>query len=274
MLGDYLVTLYKNFLSELNFVDFILFIQSVSPTLKKINGVKSSFSFKDLNDEQRLSVKKSLISAAKKIEDIDLSKITDESAEEFLEKVQFVIDNKTCEEYIRDLIKLDSSIELNNSELKKIFKEIRDKQSSKKNNCVEGEIIESIKCIYNYDKYIKAHDIRMMILSRLISKDLTKIDKKITPSFIPLYSSIDSTIQADFLEDCCNDLYKMLSDKNNVDAYWKLFSEIIKCIKSYPKYSVDDIYEVISVDVLESVHFLNINSARYFIALIKDGLTI
>ena len=66
----------------------------------------------------------------------------------------------------------------------------------------------------------------------------------------------------------------MLSDKNNVDAYWKLFSEIIKCIKSYPKYSVDDIYEVISVDVLESVHFLNINSARYFIALIKDGLTI
>lgn len=132
MLGDYLVTLYKNFLSELNFVDFILFIQSVSPTLKNIIGVKSSFSFKELNDDQRLSVKKPLISAAKKIEDIDLNKITDDSAEEFLEKDQFVIDNKTCEEYIRDLIKLDSSIELNNTELKKIFKEIRDKQSSKK----------------------------------------------------------------------------------------------------------------------------------------------
>ncbi len=66
-----------------------------------------------------------------------------------------MIDTRKKEEYIRDAVELAESVFVDDKDLRKIFKEIRDKQSSKKNNNVEGELLSSIGCFHRYDKHLR-----------------------------------------------------------------------------------------------------------------------
>lgn len=64
----------------------------------------------------------------------------------------------------------------------------------------------------------------------------------------------------------------MLFDKNNIDAFWKLFEEIYHKVCNNSELDVNQIYNLIDREKLNNVSFLNFNSAKYFIALIKDGI--
>ena len=272
-LGSFLVTLFKNYLSEFGFVDFILFIESMSPSIKRQIGDKTIFKYSDLSLSQQTSIKENLISEAKEKTYIeDKSLITEENVDNFLCKVNFVIGNKDTAQYIRDLIKVETDLNIEDSYLKKIFKEIRDHQSSKKNNGVENKVIEKIGDVFVYDKTIDISEIKILVLNRIISKHGTKFDCAMPSCFSSIYMAVDETIRDDFLEECQNAVFKILLNKGNSDAYWTLFGEIFTLIKNNPTDDVDSLYQKIKEKTLDDVTFLDYNSARYFVAMVKEGI--
>ena len=272
-LGCFLVTLFKNYLSDLNFLDFILFIESVSVSIKKEIGEKTVFKYSDLSVSAQKSIKESLLKESMEKTYIeDKSLITDEKLNDFLVKVNFVIGNKNTAQYIRDLIKVETDLNIEDSYLKKIFKEIRDCQSSKKNNAVENKIIEKIGDVFAFDKTIDISEIKILVLNRIISKHGTKFDKAMPSCFSSIYMSVDETVRDDFLEECQDAVFKILLNKGNSDAYWILFGEVFTLIKNNPNDDVDSLYQKIKEKTLNDVTFLDYNSARYFVAMVKEGI--
>lgn len=271
-LGRFTVTLFKNYLSEFQFDDFILFIKDLSPTLKEA-VTSATFFYEDLDPQIQASIKNGLISeATKKTYIEDKSKVTDSTVEEFLKKVTFVVDDKTKEQYIKDAVELSDSIIVEDKYLRKIFKDIRDKQSSKKNNNVEGELLASIGCFYKYDKHITKDEIQDFIINSICFKSAFSTYKSVPKSFSKLFKSIDETIYDEEIEKCQDAVFRLLSDKNNKKAYWELFSDILFAIKGNPNLDIDNIYEVIDKNKVDAVHFLNVISCKYFISLIKESI--
>ncbi len=272
-MGRYLVTLFKNYLSEFNFADFILFMKSVSPTIKDEIGSKTTFSIDDLSKKLVDSIKAGLKDeSVKKTYIDDKTKITDGNINDFLRKVSFVIDSHSKEQYIRDAVKLSSGIIIDDLYLRKIFKEIRDKQSSKKNNNCEGELLTSIECFMNYDKHIKKMDIENLIISRICFKSTLDKIKSVPTPFIDLVSHLDETIRQDEIEDCQNDIFRLLFDKNNKDAFWKLFSNVVRLVKLNPTFNIEQIYNLLDKSIINDVHHLNAMSCKFYIALVKEGI--
>lgn len=272
-MGRYLVTLFKNYVSSFNFEDFILFIDSVSVTISEVLEGKSVFTIEDLNDEILALIKKGLKDEAEKktyIEDKTL--ITDETVNAFLKKVTFVIDTRKKEDYIKDAVELSDLVIVDDKDLRKIFKEIRDKQSSKKNNSAEGEFLSSIGCFYKYDKHIRKDDIQDLIINRICFKTALRDDNKIPKSFLKISSSINEDIIDDEIEKCQDDIFRLMSDKNNKKAFWDLFSESVRIIKNNSCFDINQIYDDIDKSKVAAVRWLDALSCKYYLSLIKDAL--
>ena len=271
-IGNYLVTLYKNYLSDLHFSSFILFVAGISPT-HLIDKSINVFCIDNFNENHKKIILESLKSKAYNVSYIDNSKISDNNLQDFISKVTFVINNKEKHEYIKNIIQNNSSLIVDDNFLTKIFNEIRDAQSVKKNIATEGMKVNNLEDFVSTGKYITNNDIILMILSRLIHKD--NIDKQGAPiCFIQYLNSLCETEDkiSELINDCQNDIHRMLFDKNNATNYWELFFDIYKIIKDNPSLSVLDIYTILGPEKFSKVQHLNFNSAKYFIALIKDGI--
>ena len=271
-LGEYLVTLFKNFVSEFNFVDYILFVEGVCETIK--NEITSNvFTFKDLSETIKGKIKGGLIEEAQiKTYIEDKSVINEKTVVEFLDKVTFVVDDKSKVDYIKDAVQLSDQVIVEDKYLLKIFKEIRDKQSAKKNNNVEGELLTSIGCFYKYDKHITKNEIEDLIINRICFNSSFRNLKQVPKSFLKVIEGIDMTICDEEIEKSQDAIFRLLADKNNKVAYWKLFSEIVFNIKKFPKEDVNFIFNHIDRDKIKAVKHLDIISCKFFISLIKESI--
>ena len=126
-IGKELVTLFKNFVSDLEFAFYILFIGGVTSTLR-IDDSLSSFGFDNIKPESQKKLISGLIEEAKAKTYINNELITCSNISNFLSKVTFVIDDKTPCEYVREIIKDHPAIIPSDNDLIAIFNEIRDKQ--------------------------------------------------------------------------------------------------------------------------------------------------
>lgn len=273
-LGRYLVTLYKNYLSELKFTSYVLFVAGISPTSLENRDI-NVFSINNIKKSHQITILDSLKAKALATAYINNSQVTEENLRDFLSKVTFVISNKEKHEYIKQIIQNQSSLMVDDEFLTKIFNEIRDVQSTKKNIPTEGLEIERLSDFGPTQKFITSNEILLMILSRLIHKD--SIDKQGAPiCFVQYLNTLRKTSDeiSDLISECVADIQRMLFDKNNAENYWKLFFDIYKVIKENPSFSVSDIFNTLGEERFSVVKHLNFISARYFIALIKDGIKI
>lgn len=85
-LGKYLVTLFKNYISEFNFSDYILFVESVSSTFLSQIGNKNVFLISDLLEDTQNAIYEGLEEETKNKTYIDNDKITNENLVLFLKK--------------------------------------------------------------------------------------------------------------------------------------------------------------------------------------------
>ena len=104
-IGKELVTLFKNYLSDLSFAHLILFLGGVSSTVR-VDDSKDVFDITNINESALVKLKEGLKSEATIKTYIDDLDITDNNIDEFLKKVLFVVDTKTPEEYVKAIIKL------------------------------------------------------------------------------------------------------------------------------------------------------------------------
>lgn len=269
-IGKELVTLYKNFLSPLEIETYILFLGGVVDSVK-IDKNKNIFGIENITTKAKKAIKKALVNESKSKEYIKESEINDEELDVFLSKVLFVIDDKRKSDYIREMIKVNPKIIESDIQLERIFDQIRDVQSGKKNNNnVEGKVIYSQDEFVYYNRHIKADEIKLMVLSRLVNTNI--MEKGIPTPFIPIYIKFPAGEKEDIIDDCKMKIAKTLFDKNNEQHAWKLFDCMYSILKSNSEKSIDESYKLLDKDILNNVSALDMISAKYLMALIKDGI--
>lgn len=272
-IGKELVTLFKNYISEFTFEAYILFVGSVSGTLRK-DPALTVFGIDNVNDNAIEKIKEGLVEEGKAKEYIDNTRLTDSNVESFLKSVLFVIDDdKEPREYVRAIIKQHPNIVPEDKVLDAIFNEIRDKQSSKKNiSVVEGVVIETTDEALNYCRHLTNNEIRLMTLQRIISKD--PLSRGIPASFATIYNTWPPERQHEMLEDCQGALCRALFNKNAADGFWYLFENVYRLIVSYPTESVQQLF--VRIQSLENCVSrcpdFDAISLKYFISVIKEGV--
>lgn len=269
-IGKELVTLFKNYLSDLDFKHLILFLGGVSSTVR-VNNKLDIFSISDLTMPALEKLKEGLKSEAKAKTYIDDSDITDDNIDRFLAKVLFVVDNKTPEEYVKAIIKNHPAIIPEKQILRAIFNEIRNAQSELKNTSVEGVVIQTTDEVFRYCRHLTNNEIRLMTLNRIINRNPVE-KNSVPPSFIPIYSSWVPEKQRDMLDQCVQTLCKALFNKNAASAFWGLFENIYSVIIENPTYDVQSVYQAIDIDKRNASPDFDVLSLKYFISVVKDGI--
>ena len=100
VIGRELVTLFKNYLSGLDFSAYILFVGGVSNTFR-IDDTKSIFNIENVRSDAIEKMKAGLVDEATNKEYIeDKTLITNSNVDEFLENVLFVIDDKDEKDFM------------------------------------------------------------------------------------------------------------------------------------------------------------------------------
>ncbi|WP_368240418.1 hypothetical protein [Clostridium paraputrificum] len=269
-LGKELVTLLKNYISEINFESYIIFLGGVSNSVRIDNKI-TIFGIDNIKAKAIEKIKEGLVEESRKKGYIDESKITDKSIEDFLSKVSFVVDDKTKCEYVKSIIEVNPIIIPDDIVLEQIFNQIRDAQSAKKNNGnIEGVTIRTTDEFLYYNRHLNVNEIRMMVLSRLVNNNI--MQKGVPHSFIDIYYKFPQEIKKDKLEDCQLSIAKMLFDKNNADNFWKFFSNIYEVLSKNPNETIDILYRNLDRRILNRMDLLDVVSVKYFMAIVKDGM--
>ena len=120
--GKELVTLFKNYLSDIDFKEYILFLGGVSNTVR-VDDTLDIFDLSNVKASALLKLKEGLKKEAEEKTYINDSDITDSNIDDFLQKVTFVVDNKSPSEYVKAIIKDHPGIIPEERILRAIFNE-------------------------------------------------------------------------------------------------------------------------------------------------------
>lgn len=185
--------------------------------------------------------------------------------------VWFVVDNKQPQDYIREIIKDHPSIIPTDSKLIGIFNEIRNKQSELKNTNVEGVTINRIDEVLSYGRELKTHEIRLLVLQRILNND--PLSKGIPVPFMEVYLKYPEERRDMLLADCQSAMCRALFNNSLAQAYWALFDNVYTNIVNNPNENIDFIFDSIPEDVSCECTDFDAISLKYFIAKVKEGVT-
>ena len=269
-IGKELVTLFKNYLSELEFKEYILFLGGVSSTVR-IDETKDIFNISNIKPNAARKIEEGLKKEAYNKTYISNEDITNEKIDDFLQNVLFVLDNKKPSEYVKAIIKDHQRIIPEERVLDAIFNEIRNTQSELKNTVVEGIVIQTTDEALHYSRHLTNNQIRMLTLSRIINRN--PVEKNSIPiSFLPIYSLWPPEKQKEMLDECVQIICKALFNKNAAAEYWNLFENIYTTIVQNPTYSVQQVFGALDVNIRNASPDFDVISLKYFIAQVKDGI--
>lgn len=238
-IGKELVTLFKNYMSEIEFTHYILFFGGVTNSFR-INNDLNKFDIGNITQAAKDKLILGLKEEALSKEYINNADITDENIDSFLKKVLFVIDDKKPSEYVKAIIKNHPNIVPEEKLLNAIFNEIREEQSGKKNSNVEGIIIQTTDEVLNYCRHLTNSEIRLLTLQRIINRN--PVEKGIPRSFISIYNTWAPEKQLEMVDNCKQSLCRALFNKNSANAFWTLFENIYTIITQNPLFDVQKIY--------------------------------
>ena len=237
----------------------------------RIDDKLSTFDIKNVSSKSITKLINGLKDEAAKKEYIDNMYITDENIKDFLNKVLFVIDDKKPSDYVKAIIKKHPNIITDEQILNAIFNEIRNVQSSKKNTSVEGIVIQAPNDAINYCRHLTNNEIRMLALQRIITRN--PVEKNNIPlSFLPICECWVPEKKKDMLDDCVQALCRALFNKTAAYEFWELFANIYNIIIKNPTYTVEEIYQSIDKNIRNASPDFDVNSLKYFIAHVKDGV--
>ncbi|WP_353095717.1 hypothetical protein [Tissierella praeacuta] len=271
-IGKELVTLYKNFLSDLTFSNLILFLGGVSNTVRTDDS-KNIFGIENIKKEALTKVIEGLKEESKNKTYINSSQITTKSIDDFLKKVLFVIDDKPACDYVRAIIKDHPHIIPEENVLNAIFNEIRDEQSSKKNgHAIEGLMISTSDESLNYYRHLTNNEIRLMTLQRIINRD--PVSQGVPLSFMPILNQCPPEKQKDMIDECKSSLCRALFNKNAAQSFWSIFEQIYFIILKNPSDDIQNLYSKVDKTLIKNCPDFDVLSVKYFISVVKDGIQV
>jgi len=269
-IGKELVTLFKNFRSEIDFSYYLLFLGGISNTVRIDNSL-NIFDIGNVKPESINKIKEGLLEESKDKTYIDYDSITEEEINAFLHKVQFVVDDKKPSEYVKSIVKIHLGIMPNEDTLNAIFNEIRDQQSSKKNiGVVENITIETSFEALDYYHHLTSSEIKLLVLGRIINRN--PFEKGMPFSFMSTLNRAPVEKRKIVLEDCQLALSRALFNKNRADEFWALFENIYSTISSNPNDDINIIFQKLNPVLVEQSYDFDVISLKYFISIVKDGV--
>lgn len=269
-IGKELVTLYKNYISSFKFHKYLLFLGGVSNTVRIDNSL-NIFDIKNIRTEAVEKIISGLIEESNAKTYIDSSKINRSCIIDFLNGVQFIVDDKSSSEYVKSIIKTHTKLLPSEEVLTGIFNEIREKQSGKKNTCsLEGITIEASHEVISYSRHLTSGEIKLLALSRIINRDF--LEKGSPLPFLHVLKNTPPERQKDVVLEAQLAFSRALFNKTNADNFWNLFDHIYHTILKNPNRDVNFLFSKINYQIFEQCHDFDINSLKYFISLVKDGV--
>lgn len=268
--GKELVTLFKNYLSDIDFKEYILFLGGVSSTVR-VDDTLDIFDLSNVNPSALSKLKKGLKKEAEEKTYINDSDVTDSNIDDFLQKVTFVVDNNSPSEYVKAIIKDHPDIIPEERILSAIFNEIRNAQSELKNTVVEGVVIQTTDEVLRYCRHLTNSEIRLLALNRIINRNPVE-KNSIPPSFLSIYTSWVPEKQRELLDGCVQTLCRALFNKNAASEFWNLFENIYSLIVANPTYTVQEIYQSLDTQIRNASPDFDAVSLKYFISVVKDGI--
>ena len=268
-IGRELVTLFKNYVSDFDFSEYILFLGAVPDTFRK-NSSLMIFQIDNINDKALKSIRDGLVDECHKKDYIDNAAVCDESIDGLLKSVWFVIDDKHPEDYIREIVKKHPRIIPQDSDLIAIFNEIRNKQSEKKNSLVEGIAIDRIDEVLSYGRHLTTNEIRLLVLQRIINTD--PLGKGIPEPFFEIYSKFPQETAKDIVEECKRALCCALFNKAAAQGFWKMFDTVYGLLQQYPDKTLDFLFSQIDQETKDGCPDFDVLSLKFFIARVKEGI--
>lgn len=277
-IGKALVTLYKNYTSEINFNYYILFIPKLKEGYLDNEDLKV-YGINNFNKNSKIKVKDGLFNEHERREKVECKDIiinrNDVKLDDFLERVTFVIAEDEKEIYIKNIIDFKNKKIKDEQFFNTIFDEIKNKQTALKNLCVEGIRISNTREILAdrllSKKIIRKSEIEILVINRLIGTEVFS-NEGIRPSFIKYISDMDEEDVKDLIQECNEQISRTLFNKNTKKPFWRLLECIVKILRNDPKLGLDDIYNSIPKIILRDIYTLDEIGIKYFTSLIKDGI--
>lgn len=270
-IGAALYTLYANYLSDIDFSHYILFIPPVKAEYLT-STVTDVFRFSDFTDKTAPRVQNGLQKEiADRGDNSVITNTTGSSIASFLNTVNFVVDNYGKADYIKRIIQFKSLSKLDDAFLTKIFDEIRAKQSTKKISNINGKSVSSIGEALDFDKHLHRKELELLVVNRIIGNDLFAA-RGVPLFFLPEVKNMDPEDIVDLLLDCKAKISHTLFNKNNKRSFWLFLEHIMQLVTKHPNSNVSDIYSQIPAPTKSQVFTLDKMSTLYLISVVMEGV--
>ncbi|MDE6952494.1 MAG: hypothetical protein K2P09_01625 [Erysipelotrichales bacterium] len=285
-LGERLVTLFKNYISNFNFEDYILVVSTMLSNKHLKMGIdlnKKEYNLiSTINDDALVLCKNGLkekvasYSIIKEWIDITNEDIVDSYIDEFVRKVHIYVADKNKEDYVESILGIDN---YNDKDLLlDIFDEIAKHQIFKKSkNSIEGKEVMTPIDTLRFKRHLTNDQIQLLIVKRIIDNEYIANKYAAPRDFIFYLSCHEPKSYHDEIIDKCKDQIAVsLFNRNNRDIFWQGFMNIY--FQVYELYdenrTLDEYYNLLNIEDFEKVLFKNDDyyTKLYILAMIIEGV--
>ncbi|MGZ0657020.1 hypothetical protein ACWPKS_15560 [Coraliomargarita sp. W4R72] len=270
-IGESLITLFQNYCSGFTITESILFIPKLKNGHLQDEDLQQ-FGIKNILSEKRSKVREGLVEEYLRREGKKtLESKTESEIDSFLEQVKIVVANPSDWSYVKDISEFQDKGIYSEALYSAIFREIRDKQTAKKNINIEGVSYKTPSDILEYNKHFEKQEITTLMISRLVGMELFK-DTSIPNSYFDELTGLAKDDRADLIQNNNECIARTLFNKNNKIGFWCLLEAIVLTLRKQDGLSPRQIYQRIPDSILYNVRTLDESSVIFFIALIMDGI--
>lgn len=267
LIGIALITLFQNYISDINFEHYILFM----PKLKEMylhDENKKYFKVGNFKTQYIDRIKQGLGKEYKRRNSVEP---VDEDLDEFLKIVEFVIAEEKKQEYIKKITSFRASITLEEAFYDALFDDIRNQQTILKTKNIYGYKIMNATEVLQYGKVLWKKDIDALVINRMLGMDL--FNPRLVPNtFIDEIFLLDAEERKDIIQDCQSDIAKLLFDKNGRHTFWRFFGRLLTYMSEINLQTPREIISRLNNDHIAIPRTLSEMSVVYLISALKEGL--
>lgn len=266
-IGKYFYTLFDNYVSTLNFKEFIFFSPVLNSEYKKDKKLLI-YNIANFEDKTIKRIKNGLKEEIERVKGTSVN--YDKEQKEFLDKVLIVEDNQSAAEYIKSVTKFKKIDIKDDNFYKSIFQDLRDIQSAKKNSYIEHSVISQIKEVLDFKRHLSTKDIETLIICRIIGCEIFDY-KSIPLYFSPMLDGYDIEYKKDVLQDCNSNLSRAFFNKNSNRIFWKACEKILSFFESESLTDVNIVFDSVFPNYVPKISYLNELTVKYLISIIIEG---
>lgn len=270
-IGISLITLFENYLSDINFHFYILFFPKIN-NIYFVNDDQTVFGIENFKENHIRKLKSGLFEEyIRRHQGESIRNNIHTQIEAFIKEVNFVIAEDSKSKYIKNIMDLKTAFQKDDEFFNSIFDDIRDKQSALKNISIHSKQIQEVGEVLKFKKFLKKLDIEMLIVDRIIGTNIFK-NRRIPIGFVKYIEGLSQDKIRDIIQKCDSEVSLMLFDNSNKRYFWIFFEKIYFLIKNNIYSDINSIFDKVKNEEIVKSEVLSEISTKYFISLIEEGV--